>query len=146
MKRALDDYMNINTWTLKGSISIWRYEPINKNFPGWHMTADDDGYGSLLELIELLEKSDIGSKRTVTLSKPEPGLACADLKETPEKKVVISLGEPEAQWSLENGDDNLFFKLGLQSLARLRSGIVSAKNGDYDFSVSAPGGQNLWFW
>ncbi|MFT5083714.1 MAG: hypothetical protein ACI9Y1_001763 [Lentisphaeria bacterium] len=40
--------MNLNPWKLNGSISIWRYEPINRKIPGWHLIADNNRYDSLL--------------------------------------------------------------------------------------------------
>lgn len=138
--------MNLNDWKLKGSISIWRYEPLKKNFPGWHMTATHDGYDSILSLIELLEASPFGSKRTIELVAPDAWSASSELKKTAEQKVIIYLVESDSHWLLESIDGKLHLKLGLSSLSCFRKGILDARNGKYDFSVGGTKGQNLWFW
>lgn len=108
---------------------------MRKNFPGWHVTATDDGYGSILRLIKLLETSPFGSKRTFELVAPDAWSASSELKKVAEQKVVISLVEPDSHWSLESIDGKLHVKLGLSSLSSLHNGILDARKGKYDFSI-----------
>ena len=146
LKWALDELMNLNLWKQNGSISIWRYKPLNKNFPGWHMSADKAGYESLLEFLNLLEQSSVGSKRTLNLVKPDIWSASSTLKKMPEKKVLIILSSLDDHWLLETEPDRLLFNIGVQQISVLKAGILDAKNGEFDFSVGAIDGQNIWFW
>jgi len=113
--------MNLNLWRQKGRISIWRYEPLNKNFPGWHLSADKVGYESLLELLNLLELSPFGSKRTLKLVKPDICLASSMLKKTPEQKILITLSDLGAHWQLKAGRDKLLFNIGVQKISILKA-------------------------
>ena len=143
---TLDEFMNLNIWKQNGSISIWRYNPLNKNFPGWHMSADKEGYESLLQFLNLLELSPVGSKRTLKLTKPDVWSASTTLKKTPEKKVLITLSSSIDDWHLKTEQDRLLFSIGVQQISLLKTGIMDARNGEYDFSVGAIDGQNMWFW
>jgi len=143
---ALDELMNLNLWKQKGCISLWRYDPINKNFPGWHMNADKVGYESLLEFLHLLEQSPVGSKRTIKLVNPDIWSASSMLKKTPEQKVLISLAGTNEEWRLKNEQDKLLFSIGAQQISVFKTGIMAALKGEYDFSVGAIDGQNIWFW
>lgn len=138
--------MNLNTWKKEGAISIWRYEPKKKNFPGWHMTADSIGYESLIELLSLLKNSIAESKRTIELDSPDGWSASTELKKTPEKKVVIQLIDGGEQWKLKNEDGKLIIMLNKLGVSLFLGGIERAKSGDYDFSIGGTKGQNLWFW
>lgn len=138
--------MDINHWAKTGRISIWRYEPVNRNFPGWHMTADKLGYESLKNLIQCFKESSAGTKRTITLDKPDRNLASTKLAKTVEAKVVIELSSKENDWHLKNEGPKLKINIGLAKLGELLSGIQRAQSGSYDFSVGGLKGQNLWFW
>jgi hypothetical protein len=145
LNAALDEFMNLNLWKQNGSISIWRYKPLNKNFPGWHMSADKEGYESLLQFLNLLELSPVGSKRTLKLIKPDIWSASTTLKKTPEKKVLIALSSSIDDWHLKTEQDRLLFSIGVQQIHVLKAGIMDAKNGEYDFSVGAKDGQTCGF-
>jgi len=110
------------------------------------MSADKVGYESLLEFLYLLEKSPVGSKRTLKLVKPDIWSASSTLKKTPEKKVLIELSGSDDNWHLETQPDKLLFNIGVQQIPVLTAGIMDAKKGEYDFSVGAIDGQNMWFW
>jgi hypothetical protein len=138
--------MNLNQWKKKGSIAIWRYHPINKNFPGWHMTACTVGYHSLLEYLSLLDASPLGSYRTIKLDRPDVWSASSKLKKTGELKVIISLIEANDFWQLVNEEGKLFVTISKSNLNLLTDGIRMTIAGEYDFSVGKTSGQHLWFW
>lgn len=138
--------MNLNTWKKEGLISIWRYEPKERSLPGWHMTADSSGYDSLVVLLNLLKNSAPESKRTIALDTPSKWLVSAELKKTPEEKVLIQLTVGEEAWKLRSEDGKLIVTLNLHGISLFLSGIEQAKSGEYDFSIGGIKGQNLWFW
>lgn len=68
------------------------------------------------------------------------------VKKTPEQKILITLSDLGAHWQLKAGRDKLLFNIGVQKISILKAGIMDAINGEYDFSVGAINGQNIWFW
>lgn len=40
-------------WHQRDRISLWRYVEANRSYAGWHLSADDEGCRSLLELLDL---------------------------------------------------------------------------------------------
>ena len=85
----LGAFVDIHDWSKSGNIAIWRYEPQAKNFPGWHMSCDSEGYKSLYELLSLFLDSDPMIKRTLVLDTPDPYIASSTLKKTMQNKLVI---------------------------------------------------------
>ena len=138
--------MNINSWSKSGKIAIWRYEPKKKNFPGWHMACDSEGYQSLKLLLSLLSESDSLTKRTLVLDEPDLFSASSTLKKTKQDKLVVIKSESSENWHLKNENGKLTLEIGAHKLNELVSGINNAIDGKYDFSVGSSGGQNLWFW
>jgi len=138
--------LNINQWKKKGNIAIWRYAPLRKNFPGWHITCDKLGYVSLIGFLELLRSSPVGAKRTISLDEPNINSSSTSLKKTAESKVVISLSSEPDFWNLKNEDGKLYLSLGMNSLKGLIDAVSEAEAGSYDFSFGSLKGQNLWFW
>src|SRR3712207_2285031 len=43
---------HVNRWRQEGRLYFWRYTENTRNYPGWHLTADDLCCRSLADLIE----------------------------------------------------------------------------------------------
>ena len=142
----LGAFVDIHDWSKSGNIAIWRYEPQAKNFPGWHMSCDSEGYKSLNELLSLFLDSDPMIKRTLVLDTPDPYIASSTLKKTVQNKLVIVKSSDDSQWLLSDDCGKLKLDIGSGKIAELMDGMDGALAGKYDFSVGATNGQNLWFW
>jgi hypothetical protein len=138
--------MHLNDWKKQGTIAIWKYKPVNRNFPGWHMSCDSLGYDSLLSLLDLLSKQLPAGKRTLKLDKPDIWSASSSLKKTAEAKAMISLSVDDDKWCLSNENGKFLVSVGVNKLNGLVDAIKLAKSGEYDFSFGGTKGQNLWFW
>ena len=57
-----------------GSISLWRYAERDRNYPGWHFSADYAGSDSLVALLDALVGNLAGEHRTIALSVPGPSV------------------------------------------------------------------------
>ena len=138
--------MDIHDWSKSGKIAIWRYEPQAKNFPGWHMSCDSEGYKSLNELLSVFLDSESMKKRTLVLDTPDPYIASSTLKKTMQNKLVIVKSSDDSQWLLSDDCGKLILDIGSGKITELMGGVNDALTGKYDFSVGATNGQNLWFW
>jgi len=138
--------VDIHDWSKSGKIAIWRYEPQAKNFPGWHMSCDSEGYKSLNELLSVFLDSESMKKRTLVLDTPDPYIASSTLKKTMQNKLVIVKSSDDSQWLLSDDCGKLILDIGSGKITELMGGVNDALTGKYDFSVGATNGQNLWFW
>ena len=110
------------------------------------MTCDQLGYQSLLELLALLLRSPVGSKRTFVLDKPDKWSASSSLEKSAELKTVFVLSPEEDAWNLVNEESKLIITIGVNTIKGLVSSVELAKSGEYDFSFGRKKGLNLWFW
>lgn len=62
--------MNGHHWKQKGQLYLWRYEPENKNYAGWHISGDTYGLNSLVELMQAMNFSGAKQYRTIKLAQP----------------------------------------------------------------------------
>ena len=57
-------------WKKNGHIFLWSFLFNTKNFPGYHMSFDEQGRESFIMLLRKLKKSSVRIDRTVELSHP----------------------------------------------------------------------------
>ncbi|MFL0803287.1 MAG: hypothetical protein K6L81_06190 [Agarilytica sp.] len=139
--------MNLNQWKKKGVISLWAHEPKNKNFPGWHLHANAEGYNSIVEYLSLLFESPMESWRTMTLDVLGNGELLGNPKDqVPVRKLVIRQHENENGWHFEEIDRKVFFSIGVNNLEKVFRGIDLARAGERDFSIGPKNRESLWFW
>lgn len=55
-------------WKQVGTIFRWRYTDGQRNYPGFHFTADGKGVVSMASFFEVLEKSESGLLRTISIT------------------------------------------------------------------------------
>lgn len=141
-----------NSWKQFGRISLWRYTENERNFPGWHLNADEAGCRSLLLLFEAFAADGIGS-RTVAITAPtkaqlvvpnnKAGLAACV---APEKLRITFSPAPE-EWSFPSDLDPAMIRVGSSWLSQLRDGIAGIPEGRGDYAIGdRKGGFPLWFW
>ncbi len=61
---------SIYQWSQRGHIYLWKYLSNTKNFPGYHMSWDEEGKSSLLSLLECMAAQPEGESRSINLSAP----------------------------------------------------------------------------
>jgi hypothetical protein len=139
-----------HSWKQEGSLSLWRYTENERNYPGWHLTADLAGCQSLIALFEALAADGPSAFRTVdltrptraTLSVPNNRGGTADF-ESPEK-LRIGFSENASHWSFPPQLEPAEFSYGYEWLSPLREGLngIPLGKGDYSIGRDLP----LWFW
>ncbi|WP_395794995.1 hypothetical protein [Aquimonas sp.] len=135
-------------WNQNGRICLWRYTENQRNYPGWHLSADADGCASLLSLLDQLPTA-TAAYRTLQITAP----SAAQLR-VPNNRAAgwlapcrlrIEWAAHPATWLLPEVLDPAQLSLGADWLAPLRAGIadIAERRGDY-----AIGNRDarLWFW
>src|SRR5882762_606077 len=59
-----------HSWKKSGLVMLWRYTEHDRNFRGWHLTADPAGCASLVTLIDALTADNIPATRVFDVSSP----------------------------------------------------------------------------
>lgn len=140
-------------WKQFGSVSLWYYTENERNYPGWHLTADAAGCQSLVALLEGLAAAGIAAFRTVEISAPSKAqLGVANNKsglaawQAP-SKLRIAVSQSPAEWSFPLDLDPACLTIGSDWLAPLCKGISGIPHGQGDYSIGpGSGGSRLWFW
>lgn len=140
-------------WKQNGHISLWRYTQNERNYPGWHLAADDKGYRSLFELLEALA-SDAKGTRTIHLVTPsqsqllipnnQGGLATW----VSPTRLRVAHSDSPTDWFFPPDLEPASLKLGLDWSHSMRQGIawVPSNRGDYSIGTRECGNFRLWLW
>ena len=147
----------VNNWSQSGKLYIWRYTEKTKNYPGWHLTLDNSGADSLLNLLSLFDELGNDALRTLTVSSPTQEILRVPNNSAgwraPEK-LKISFKHSESltkHWCIQTVDKRLQLELGRDKLRELLKGVtdIQALRGDYSIGGSGSSNYNddcLWFW
>ena len=135
---------------MNGSISLWRFTENVRNYPGWHLSADELGCASLRSLLTSLQSS--GGYRTIPTSRPTsttlsvPNNKGGAAKWTAATKWRIEFAKANS-WSFSQSADFAVLALGSSGMADLIRGVTAIATGIGDFCVG-DGSQDevLWFW
>ena len=140
----------VNKWRQQGRIYLWRYAGTSRNHSGWHMTADEVGCQSLLDLLDIMRDAQYAAKRTVQLTRPgerELTSGCS-ARPRPATRLELSHSKPKmapAHWCLAVEGARVTLELGAERLEELREGIQGIPSGNGDYCIGDDG-QELWFW
>jgi hypothetical protein len=142
----------VANWNPSGSVCLWRYALNSKHYAGWHITADQAGCTSLLELIDGLSSAAPATFRTLTIAKPTPAiLRVVNHRSAPTvtpSKCRVRLSANPSEWYFPPCSDVAELVIGVDWFANLRKGIADIKIGvgDYAIGDTTAGSQELWFW
>jgi len=140
----------VNKWVQRGCIYLWRHAGNPRNYCGWHMTADDAGCRSLLDLLDIIRDAQYAAKRTIQLTRPsehELTSGCS-APPRPATRWELSHSKPSmapAHWCLSVEGTRVMLELGAERLEELWEGIQGIPNGSGDYCIGDDG-QELWFW
>jgi len=139
-----------HTWKQRGSISLWRYTENERNFPGWHLSADGAGCDSLAALVDSLAKDGVPVSRSVELTPPTPALLAipnnrrGTAKYVAPFKLRVSFVSDPSSWLFPEHMEPAELSFGHDWLVPLVKGIngIPLGQGDYCIGSDLP----LWFW
>jgi hypothetical protein len=141
-----------HSWKQSGNISLWRYTENERNYPGWHLTADAAGCASLIALLDALAADGVPASRSVEITPPsKPQLGVPNNKSGSAAwqapgKLRVSFSATPAEWSFPLDLDSAVITVGSDWLASLREGLSGIPLGRGDYSIGPEGSSRLWFW
>ena len=136
-----------------GVISLWRYTEFRKNFGGWHLSADDAGIQSLLQLLNVLQSAP-ESHRTVAITPPSmqllkvPNFQQGRAKWVAPAKLQLRVSSAPETWEFPEDLDPAQFTVGASYLPALSRALEGIPRGEGDFSIGSKkrGKLRLCFW
>lgn len=143
-----------HAWKQNGLISLWRYTQNERNYPGWHLSADAAGCESLALLLQSLVVDGHAATRTVLLEAPNArtlsvpnNLGGHANYETPEK-LRLRFSEDAGVWLFPATLEPAELTFGKDWLEPLQQGLeaMSRGQGDYCIGIKQEGSLPLWFW
>ncbi|MFC5595824.1 hypothetical protein [Lysobacter niastensis] len=143
----------LHSWKQKGVISLWRYTENPKAFGGWHLSANDAGIESLLELLRVLQSAP-GSHRTITITQPStrllqvPNFQQGRAKWVAPSKLQLQVSPDALAWDFPEGLEPAQFTVGTSYLPALIHGLEGIPRGEGDYAIgsSVRGKLRLCFW
>jgi hypothetical protein len=132
----------VNKWKQHGKVYLWRYRQPSPNWAGWHMTADDPGCESVLDLLARMKTAQWPSQQSLAIEKPTQAvLAVPNYRDetwsAPQRwKLKFSKGQvADDFWSLAQADSEVTLILGASKLAELSDGIQAVRGGEGDYAI-----------
>lgn len=146
--------VNVDKWKQKGDLYLWRYLENSRNFPGWHLTANDICCFALNELFETMLAAHWSSEKTLTLSEPTKEVLSVPNNRGGAARfkyanllIIKHLKEEVANnyFALEAENKQVRFSVGSDKLKLLKNCIyrITKREGDYAINVNET---RLWFW
>ena len=142
----------VEQWKQNGALYLWRYLENTRNYPGWHLSADDLCCKSFVDLTEKMLTARWSSQKTFSVTPPDSKVlrvpnnrggkarwksAESLLLKYPKNKVDA------AYFSLEEVEGNVIISVGTQQLRMLGDCILGISQGKGDYSI---GFDNLQLW
>ena len=143
-----------HSWKQTGNVSLWRYTGNERNYPGWHLTADTAGCESLIALLDALAADGIPASRAVEITPPSkaqlgvPNNKSGSAAWRSPSKLRVTFSSDPADWSFPPDLEPAVLAVGSDRLAELREGISGIPHGRGDYSIGSAGNgsSRLWFW
>jgi hypothetical protein len=142
--------LHSHKWKQSGTISLWRYLENQKNFSGWHLTADTSGCASLIALLDAFALDGVPNSRALSIIQP----SLAELSVPSNRSSAIgapanlrlAFSEEHDAWSFPAELDVAQLIFGSKWLIPLKEAIAGIPSGKGDFSIGPLPGERLWFW
>ncbi|MES2671506.1 MAG: hypothetical protein V4673_13970 [Pseudomonadota bacterium] len=142
--------LRCHRWKQSGHIALWRYK--ERNYDGWHLTADANGCESLAALIEAMMVDGPGASRSIMIERPTR--AVRSVPRSPEWAITVpaawqlSVGADISDWRFPETSEYAELCIGADWLPLLADSVRSIGRGIGDYSIGDTDGGNLplWFW
>jgi hypothetical protein len=145
--------VNVNKWTQKGQVYLWQYVENTRNYPGWHLTADETFRRSFADLIRRMLAAGYNCQKSLNVTSPAkeilsvPNNQGGRAKWKSPKVLVLKLQKDKIRddyFSLEDSENTVILTTGGQKLELLTKCVLKISK-DIDYSIEI-GKTQLWFW
>ena len=130
-------------------ICVWRYLDNEKDFPGYHLSADIEGCLYMRERIgDVWERSSIPlvSPDSEVLLVPNNQGGTARTKAFSKLRIEGADGEMVTRFTIEERASTLILQLPRSQTLEILQGIGDIEQGKGDYSMKGEGDVSLWFW
>ena len=144
---------HIEKWKQKGHLYLWHYLENERNYPGWHLSADRAFCNSFSDLIERMLLSSWISQKLIALTTPTmdilriPNNRGGNARWYTKNSLLIKCGKDSGKecFDLEEKDDLVTILASSQNLIFLQTCVTGIFQGKNDYSIEI-GEKRLWFW
>ena len=143
----------IEKFTIKGEIYIWKYLENENNYPGWNISFDRNVSEKLLELLNLMDNCEWSSKKTLQTNFPSQtqlGIAnnrSGNAKWKSKSSLVLNLKKDEPTlWKIIEDEKQIEIRFGQKKLIEFRKAVVRKTNNLNDFAIYLDDENCLYFW
>ena len=143
--------MKSNHWKFTGSFSVWRYEPTNRNYFGFHCSGNAEGVTSIVLLLEAFLFEGKTQSRNVALSSPSESnlrvVGCKSKSVSCSRLTLNYFPEKESAnlWSLTSSNNSMELSFGFNTVQQLKDATFGISLGKGDFCLGEKESA-LWFW
>lgn len=137
-----------------GRLYLWRYLEGARNFPGWHLSADETAAHNLAALVDLMAAAPFSSEKLLVVTAPTPAVLRVPNNRGGrarwEAPSALLLACPKGKvahdyLSLSAGGGRAKLEGGRQGLLVLKECVLNLLHGKNDYAIQA-GDERLWFW
>ncbi|HEV2915068.1 MAG TPA: hypothetical protein VGX92_17455 [Pyrinomonadaceae bacterium] len=145
---------NVEKWKQKGRLYLWHYLEHTRNYPGWHLTADDACCRSLVDLIERMSAARWSSQKSLVVTPPSkevlsiPNNIGGEARCKSAGKFILKHPKgivDDEYFSLEENGSTVVLSAGGRKLELLKECVLKIPTGEGDYSIKV-GDRHLWFW
>lgn len=141
----------IEQFSIRGNIYIWKYKPAIRSFPGWNLSIDREGRESIMLLFDLMKRSDWPSKKTISTTFPDSQPMWATSRDTWKTKSELILNykkkSNEHYWQIIPHENAIEIVFGSSKLTEFVNSIKKLDKGINDFAISDNKEESiLYFW
>jgi len=131
--------MDVNGWNQSGHVYAWRYPDIRRSFKGWHMTADDAGCASIVDLLDRLVAAGMVQYRSVALSRVTSKISDVPTRHRPTRErphaCRITYDPAFADLAASFDESRLIIRVGTDRAGELRAAFIEVSRGGGDFDL-----------
>ncbi|MCD9087613.1 hypothetical protein [Stenotrophomonas sp. SY1] len=143
-----------HVWKQTGSLVLWYYTENERNYPGWHLTADTEGCRSLIALLDALANDGEPAMRTFQIKPPTaahlavPNNRAGHAAWHAPGKLKLAFSSDPCEWKFPVKQELAVLALGAEPLRAMRNGLEDVLQGRGDYCIDVPHRNcaPLWFW
>lgn len=147
-------------WRPAGVICLWTFRNADRNYAGWHTTADRAGCESIIDLCDRLQQVMSPVSRSIPLLSSPHFPVCgiggpfrqSDYDFVQKLRLTTAPDFAPTHWRMTRKAETLLFEAGADVLTELRYGFAEILRDEGDFCIGPGRGASaradgiLWFW
>lgn len=151
----------VDSWRQHGRILFWRDSRQVRNFPGWNLSADEQGLGSLLILLSCMHQARWTAQATMHVHAPDQSdfdlpVDEGSILNPAEFTLKYPVGKvTDTHWAWAGTSKHPVLTIGSAKLSQWQDAVKRLATGADDFCVHAeeqskhdsdPRRLSIWFW